>query len=210
MKEKEIVPSDSRYIPFTQQARCCVPTCIQMVMYKNNIPLRPAEEIGSGLGLIVPPEEAYLFYNAETSAVKPPAGYGTRIYQSEFEPNKAFEKLNIPLSLTVHKISDVNSAKELIELLAQTEEENGDALLCFNHGSLVDDTSRDWGHVCVFDRVIDGDLRIIDPSPTHPKWRNVPAEKMFQAMKKHGEKPTAAGIWKLNVQGKTSDKKFNG
>ncbi len=50
----EIVPKDSRYIPFSQQPYCCVPTSIQMVMYRHNIPLVPAEELGYHLGLTVP------------------------------------------------------------------------------------------------------------------------------------------------------------
>jgi hypothetical protein len=54
MSTKEIVPSDSRYVPLTQQKWCCVPTCIQMVMIKQGIPLQPAELIGYELGLIVP------------------------------------------------------------------------------------------------------------------------------------------------------------
>jgi len=38
--------------PFTQQKYCCVPTCIQTVMYRG-IPLIPAEVIGCELGPIV-------------------------------------------------------------------------------------------------------------------------------------------------------------
>ncbi len=198
MKE-DIVPQNSRYIPFTQQAQCCAPTCIQMVMYKNGLPLIPAEELGYHMGLVVPPTEARLFYNARTSEIKPPAGYGTRIYMEEFSPNNAFKKLNIPLSLTINAIANFNTVEEMLDLLIKTEEDSGDVLFCFNHGALIDDPSRDWGHLVLFDRIIDGMLRIIDPSPTHPKWRNVTPQKMFDAMKKHGEKPTAAGLWEISL-----------
>ncbi len=105
------IPNNSRYVPLTQQAACCVPTCIQMVMYKNGIPLIPAEEIGYHLGLIVHPDRSGLFYKVRTSTEKPPAGYGTRIYLPEFEPNVAFKKLGIPLSLTVKPVSKIGSAK---------------------------------------------------------------------------------------------------
>ena len=95
---EEIVPKNSRYMPFTQQAACCVPTCFQMIMYKHGIPLKPSEEIGYHLGLVVHPDRKKLFYNVRTSSEKPPAGYGTRIYDPEFEPNNAFRKLGIPLT----------------------------------------------------------------------------------------------------------------
>lgn len=168
-----------------------------MVMYKNSIPLVPAEEIGYHLGLIVHPERAKLFYNVRTSEEKPPAGYGTRIYDPEFEPNKAFKKLGVPFTLTVKPIDQFDSSKKLLDYLNQIEKENKDALLCFHHGALVDDSSRDWGHVVVFDRIVEGKIRIVDPSPDHPKWRLVTVEKMFEAMRKHGVK-RSAGVWEIN------------
>lgn len=190
-------PNDSRYIPFTQQSSCCVPTCIQMIMYKNGIPLLPAEELGYHLGLVVPPEKAHLFYKVRTSPTPPTAGYGTQTYSPEFEPNKIFKKLNIPLVYKLKPISEIQSPEELIKILKEIEDKNNDGLLCFNHGALVDDPARDWGHLCVFDRVVDGQLRIIDPSHEYPKWRLVSAEKMFKAMQIHGTRKTAAGIWQF-------------
>ena len=170
-----------------------------MVMYKNSIPLIPAEEIGFHLGLVVHPDRSGLFYKVRTSTEKPPAGYGTRIYLPEFEPNVAFKKLGVPLTLTVKPISEIKDAKELISLLERVDRENKDALLCFNHGVLIDDPEKNWGHVCVFDRVIDGKLRIIDPSPEHPKWRLVDAEKMYVAMSKHGVEKSG-GIWLIDKE----------
>lgn len=166
-------------------------------MYKLGIPLIPAEEIGYHLGLVVRPEDGYLFYDVRTSATPPTAGYGTRIYDADYELNTAFKNMEIPLSYTLEPIQEISSPDDLRKTLAKTESDNAHSLLCFNHGELVDDDTRNWGHVVVFDRLIDGDIRIIDPSPTHPKWRVVKTEKMFQAMAKHGEKKTAAGVWHL-------------
>lgn len=175
-----------------------MPTCIQMVMYKLSIPLIPAEEIGHELGLVVRPEDGYLFYEARTSTTPPIAGYGTRIYEPEFELNTAFERMGVPLRYSIKPIQELSNANELTDELKKSEATDSNALLCFNHGALVDDPSRDWGHVVVFDRIIDGKLRIIDPSPTHPKWRLIEPDKMFSAMEKHGEKKTASGIWTLS------------
>ncbi|MDZ7786053.1 MAG: hypothetical protein U5L95_02940 [Candidatus Saccharibacteria bacterium] len=194
----QATPDDSRYIPFTQQASCCVPTCFQMIMYKNGIPLLPAEEIGYHLGLIVRPERAGLFYKVRTSEEKPPAGYGTRIYLPEFEPNTAFKNLDIPLRLKIKPISEIGDSEKLINTLSEIEANNTDALLCFNHGVLVDDREKDWGHVVVFDRVVGDKIRIIDPSPEHPKWRLVSVDKIFEAMNRHGEK-RSGGVWLIDT-----------
>lgn len=189
-------PNNSRYTPFTQQPACCVPTCIQMVMHKNSVPLLPAEEIGYHLGLVVHPSRSHLFYKVRTSLEPPPAGYGTQIYSPEFEPNKAFKKLNIPLLFTIRPISKIGTPGELLKELEAVEKDDSDALLCFNHGTLVDDKEKDWGHVCVFDRIVDNKLRIVDPSPEYSKWRLVSAERMFSAMQRHGVQKSA-GIWFL-------------
>lgn len=192
----EASPTDSRYVPLTQQAYCCVPTSIQMVMDKNGIPLVPAEEIGYHLGLVVHPNDAKLFYKVRTSETPPPAGYGTRIYDPQFEPNVAFEKLSIPLTHSLQPISEFDSPSDLLGKFEEVEKDNGDVLLCFNHGVLVADPAKNYGHVVVFDRVIDGQIRIVDPSPNHPKWRSVEVERLYEAMQKHGVQKSA-GLWHL-------------
>lgn len=192
----EVVPSDSRYIPFTQQPACCVPTCIQMVMYKQEIPLVPADEIGYHLGLVVHPDRSSLFYNVRTSDTPPRAGYGTQIYLPEYEPNVAFKKLAIPLSLTTQLVSGFENIEEFKLELQEIEKADGDALLCFNYGALHHDTENDWGHVVVFDRIVDDRLRIIDPAPNSAKWQLILPEEMFAAMKVHGDE-RSGGIWKL-------------
>lgn len=196
---REIVPLNSRYIPLTQQPACCVPTCFQMIMYKHGITLKPAEEIGHYLGLIVHPDRKKLFYNVRTSPDKPPAGYGTRIYDPEFEPNNVFRKLGIPLVFERRLINQFSSPPEIIGYLKNAEEKDKDVLLCFNHGALIDDPTKDWGHVCVFDRMVDNQIRLIDPTPDQPKWRLVSVEKMFDAMKKHGEQKSA-GFWEISLR----------
>lgn len=194
----EIVPTNSRYIPLTQQAACCVPTCFQMIMLKHNVHLKPAEEIGYYMGLVVHPDRKNLFYNVRTSLKKPMSGYGTQTTKSKFEINKALKKLEIPLSVKKNLINNFLTSIEIYNYLKSTELKNQDVLLCFNHGVLIDNPKFDWGHVCVFDRLIDGKIRLIDPSEDQPKWKLVSVEKMFEAMKKHGQK-NSAGFWEVSV-----------
>lgn len=196
--KKQITPSDTRYIPFTQQEYCCVPTCIQMVMYRHSVPLIPAEKIGYELGLIVPPDREHLFYNVRTSKKRPPSGYGTRIYVPKYEPSAAFKRLKIPLKFEINPITQFKFPNELRKTLKEIEDRDLDVLVCFHYGTLANDSEKDYGHVCVFDRIYDQNIRIIDPSPKHPKWRNVKTEKMFKAMIAHGEK-RSAGLWILEL-----------
>jgi hypothetical protein len=191
------VPNNSRYIPFTQQASCCVPTCIQMVMYRNDIPLRPAEEIGYHLGLVVAPDKSGLFCNVRAAVDAPPAGYGIQMHIPEYNPNAAFARMNIPLDFTKEPIANFSSAEELLERLRTHEQNDRDALFAFNLGALLDDPSLSGAHhACVFDRVLDGRVRLIDPSFHAPKWRTFDVEQLFFAMQKHISSDWG-GIWLL-------------
>lgn len=190
----DIAPADSRYVPFTQQAYCCVPTCFQMVMYKLGLPLMPAEVIGYYMGLIVPPESKHLFHNMRVSDKKPLAGYGTRINLPEFEPNMALKNAGIPLSVTQKLISHFHTAATLADELRRVETADSNALLCFNQKALTGNPDKDWGHVVVFDRVFDDKVRFVDPSPVDPKWRTVSIDVLFGAMTEHGD-VRAGGVW---------------
>jgi hypothetical protein len=169
-----------------------------MVMYRLGIPLLPAEEIGFHIGLTVPPDQKDLFYNVRTSDEPPAAaGYGTQISTPGFELNDAFKKLDIPLSFTMHPINAISDAAELVDVLRNIEATDADALLCFNHGYVKGEYEPFSGHVTVFDRVIDGNVRIVDASWKQPKWRFVESERLFEALRLHGEDTDSAGIWHL-------------
>lgn len=192
----EASPPDSRYIPFTQQDYCCVPTSIQMIMYRNDIPLISAEELGYHLGLTVPPDTASLFYKPRTADTPPStAGYGTQIYNPDYEPNKIFKKLGIPLAFSQKLASsELDSEEALLSELRAVEEKDTDALLCYNHGVIRGKYEPFTGHVVVFDRIVDGKVRIVDASWKHPKWRLVEPALLLEAITRHGDE-NAGGIW---------------
>jgi len=189
------IPRDSRYIPLTQQPSHCVPTCIQMVMYRNNIPLRPAEEIGYYFGLVVRPEQSNLFSNVKTAIDPPAAGYGIQMHIPEYEPNTAFAHMNIPLHFSKEPIAEISTARELLDRLRMHEKKDVDVLVAFNLGALIDEPSlNEAHHACVFDRIINDQIRLVDPSFYAPKWRVFSAEQLFEAMKKHVSDEWG-GIW---------------
>lgn len=195
-------PNDSRYIPLTQQDWCCVPTSIQMIMYRNNIPLIPAEELGYHLGLTVPSDQANLFYDVRTSETPPStAGFGTQIGLPEYNPNKAFETLGIPLTFDMKLASSINTIEDLLNNLQAIEKQDDDALLCFNHGVVRGEYQPNSGHVVVFDKLVDGKVRIVDASWKHPKWRLIEPGLLFDAIKQHGD-DNSGGIWYFGKTGK--------
>lgn len=194
--QRTVTPGNTRYVPLTQQSYCCVPTSIQMVMYRNDIPLVAAEELGYHLGLTVPPEDAHLFHNVRISETPPKAGYGTRIDMPEYEPNRAFEKLGIPLRFSMQLASTIIDENDLRRLLQKIEADDADVLLCFNHGVVRGAYTPESGHVVVFDRIIDGKIRVIDASPIQPKWHLIELDVLFDAIRQHGD-AHSGGIWSL-------------
>ena len=171
-----------------------------MVMYKNNIPLIPAEEIGYHLGLTVPPDAANSFYKVRVSEEPPVnSGYGTQIQTPEYEPNQAFAKLNIPFKFSKKLSSSIKSVDEMMHELQRVNNVDGDVLLCFNPGILYFGEYRPFtGHVVVFDKVIDGKVHFVDPDAQQPKWRAVEPNVLFDAIHAHGDE-NSGGIWYLNL-----------
>jgi len=183
-----------KYIPLTQQRYCCVPTCLQMVMYRRGIPLQPAEDIAYALGLTVPEEDARLFSKVRTGE-RPPAGWGTQIYKPEFEINKVLKEINIPLRVGVD--TDIKSVEELRTKLQAVQDADGDALLCFDYGKLWDEDFT-GGHVCVFDGLDDDgeSVWMVDPERNVPKHRKASLQKLFEAIDFHGP-ANSCGIWPI-------------
>ena len=198
----EIVPKDSRYIPFSQQPYCCVPTSIQMVMYRHNIALLPAELLGYHLGLTVPKKAAKFFWNSHIgkrnpSQLRPMSGYGTQIFEENYEPNKVFKKLGIPLKMDLAPIINFNDFSEFKKYLLELSKKDFDILLCFHHGTLINDKTIDNGHVVVLDKIYptSNKIRFIDPT-RGPKWKIFSMIKVYKAMKAHPNQKVA-GFWEL-------------
>jgi len=188
------VAATSRYIPIVQQPYCCVAACFLMVMLRHKIPLIAQESLAYELGLIVPKEKRMLFAKVRTGK-RPKSGYGTQIQKPEYAPDKIFSKLKIPLRMRF--LSGSSLQGKVSETLSEIVNQNGDALVCFDAGKLYG-TSYKGGHVCVVDAidVKRGLVRLVDPSASNPKWRDVAIAKLERAMNIHGDE-NMCGIWQL-------------
>lgn len=195
MKQQGIIPKDTRYVPLTQQPYCCVPTCFQMVMVKNNIPLVPAELMAHYMHIMVPKKNIRQFWNVRTGP-RPTAGYGTQLSE-QLTADPMFKKLKIPLKMSWRLIDTFGSVDELSDYLVESVKHDKDVILCFNAKALKSNWV-DNGHVCVLDRVYPrkGIVRMVDPSPREPKWCEVNIKKLYKAMQAHGVQHNA-GCWEL-------------
>ncbi|HVS58669.1 MAG TPA: hypothetical protein VHD60_02940 [Candidatus Saccharimonadales bacterium] len=193
-----VTPIGTRYVPFSQQPYCCVPTCLQVVLYKNSLPLQPQEEIGAQLGLVVPPEEEKCFWNVAISKEIPMAGYGTRIQEPEYGLEHFLTKNRLPFTGEFQLSSSLKSPQALRHRLAKLQADDADVLICFRSG-MVYGNGHTNGHVCVFDILEENTVRLIDPIPNFPKWRSVEIEKLFEAIKLHEDK-RMGGLWILKRQ----------
>lgn len=193
----DIIPRDSRYIPLTQQPYCCVPTCIQMIMLRRGMRLVPQELMGYYLGIVVPKRYLKYFWHGRTGK-RPISGYGTQIFNKRYELNRAFSKLRIPLKAKLRLIDSFKDSESVKRYLAEAEKKDKDVLVCFDYGALYG-TSYHYGHVCVLDRVYatKGEVRLVDPSRIASKWRYVKMDRLYRAMKVHGN-ARAGGLWELS------------
>ena len=165
-----------------------------MVMYRNNISLQSQEDIGYELGLTVPKEDAHLFNKVRTGK-KPSAGWGTQIQKPEFDINRFFEKFNIPYEVERFSIKDLPKTAALKNKLQEIEAAGHDALLCFDYGILWG-VDHKGGHVCIFDKLSESQVHIIDPERNVPKFRVVSLERLHQAIRMHGVR-NACGVWEI-------------
>ncbi|MDD5290936.1 MAG: hypothetical protein PHZ04_02360 [Patescibacteria group bacterium] len=197
---KDVTPKDTRYIPFTQQPWCCVPTCILMIMYRHHIPLISQELLGYYLGLIVPQKDRKYFWRVAVGK-RPPAGYGTRSYLKIYEPNKALKRLKIPLEIKFHPIDKFKNINDFSDFLIKAEKQNKDILACFNYKKLYGQ-GNDGGHLSVVDRVYlkGSKVRLIDPGGNEPKWRLVSITELKKAMEGHYYK--SARFWEFKLMEK--------
>ncbi|NCC21235.1 MAG: hypothetical protein EOM26_02090 [Alphaproteobacteria bacterium] len=203
LPEEYIVPQDSRYVPLQQQPYSCCPTSFQIVMLRHGMPLVPAELIGWHMGLVVPPEDAKFFYNPRISVEEPPIGYGTQVgLIDEYHPSKAMERLGIPFRVDIQTIDNFPTLESFVTALQEVVDRDGDVLFCLRWGDVLDEDKAaapidpTMGHVCVFDRLVDGKIRIVDPARGR-KWRVFEPWHIYHSLQHHGLE-RKAGLWYIH------------
>lgn len=180
-----------KYIPFTQQPYCCVPTCVQMVMYRRGLPLIEQEEIAYELGLTVPESDSHLFHKVRTGKM-PSSGWGTQIQEKDYSLQIFFDNYGLQLKFEIK--NSFKNSDELGRYLSKLQGDGDtDVILCFDYGKLWG-LNRRGGHVCVLERIAGSEVHIIDPERNVPKRRTVNINSLFKAIDFHGEH-NSTGVW---------------
>jgi hypothetical protein len=161
-------------------------------MYRQGIPLIPQEELAYALGLTVPKKDMHLFEKVHKQQ-RPSSGWGTHVQDKDYEFDTVMQKLKLPLRARYYLADKITSTTNLLETLREVQAEGCDILVCFDYDMLWGKAPSN-GHVCVFNSVSGNDIWLVDPEQNVPKFRKVPAKKLYDAIQSHGA-DNMAGLW---------------
>lgn len=170
------------YVPFSQHAYCCVPTCMQMIMYRRGIPLISQEDIGYEFGLIVPKKNKKMFNKVRTGP-RPGAGYGTRVNLKIYSIDKFLKKHKIKLKIKEFEINTVENIKKII---VDNLKKDNDLMVYYDYRKLWSNGTS-TGHVSLissFDTK-KNIITLIDPEKNVPKYRETTLRRLVNAIKYH-------------------------
>lgn len=177
------------YVAVKQEPYCCVPACIQMILDRRDLASISQEEIGNGLGLVIPEEDFYYFKNAATGR-KPVYGWGTRINLKKYDLNIFFKKRKIPLESVRYSLETIADVPEFI---AHNLEDGNDILTCYRFGSLYN-KDNDNGHASLIEELNDSDIKVVDPR--YAKRKTVYLDNLIKAIAEHRSRNSAfGGFW---------------
>lgn len=176
-----------KYKKVTQKPYCCVGACMEMILNRNNIVNNGQVDIAYQLGLTIPKEYKDEYPNAIIGK-KPEAGYGTQIQKEEYSINNFFKQNNINLIEEYFYIESLEEAKNFLN-----KNKDNDILICCHCATLYDSPLEDWGHMLLFENIINNEITILDPTSTRT-YETVPFEKIIKAITVHG-KNNGAGFY---------------
>ncbi|MBI3336360.1 hypothetical protein HYZ98_02215 [Candidatus Peregrinibacteria bacterium] len=167
-QESSRVAIEPMYIPFFQKDYCCVPACIQMILYRRNLPLFPQGTIGKAMGLVIPKDYAEAFYeDIKTSRSKKLKTYGAHSIVKTL--NSFFRRKKIDLRsqyISPDTIGDITGfvRKNILQ--------GNDIMVSYaNHAleSIRCAKNNRTSH-CVLIQELDGDqVTCVDPYPDNPE-----------------------------------------
>lgn len=180
-----------RYLPLTQQRFCCVPACVQMILYRRGLKIFSQDEIGYCLGLTVPEEYLKILPMARVGN-KPSAGWGTQVGRKEYSINNFFRKYNLPLRENYYSVSKIKEIKSWIKCVINRGD---DIIVCFEYGKLYKGGSQ--GHVSIIESISEDCVVLVEPGTKGSKYRKINLKKLINSMKSHGTK-NRGGFWVIS------------
>lgn len=168
-----------KYQKVIQKPYCCVGTCMEMILNRNNIVNNGQIDIACQLGLTVPEEYRSEYLNAIIGE-KPDAGYGTQIQKKKFSINNFFKINNIKLKEEYYFITDLSAAPKIF-----FDNNKYDIMICCHCATLYDSPYADWGHMILFEKINnDNNVTILDPSDKR-NYETITLEKLLKSIAIH-------------------------
>lgn len=183
------IKTNRTYKLIVEKPYCCVPATIQMILERRGLHHQSQDDIGSQLGLIVPPDMASQFSNVRIGP-EPKAGYGTQISKDEFSIQNYFKQQDIPLNVEDFKPGNL---KDLEKTLKSALANDDDIVICYDSKRLFGEGDRE--HFSLVQSIDENDhLEIIDPAIGAPPLRTTTIQKLFEVLNGH-KVSNIGGIW---------------
>jgi hypothetical protein len=147
----------------------CVPSCIQMVLKRRNLPVVSLEEIGKNLGIIIP----------GAGIKKPPYGWGTRLDIPRYSLNNFLEKENIPLKCSKYHFNNIS---EFSQFVTYNLLKGKDILAIYRYGTLYH-KNIPWGHASLIQSIKGTKIKLKDPNDNELK--SVTIDNLVEALVNH-------------------------
>lgn len=178
-----------KYKHVSQKPYSCVPACMQMILWRRNLPPRPQASIAYDLGIILPPSARRLLPQSYKGK-KPPAGWGTRLNLKKYSLAAFFKRHQYPLQTIFHSAKEFRAARQFKKFLLNNLNKNHDLLVCFNYPRLYHLTGS-WGHAALIEEVTPQYVILCDPSSKHKTTEKILLTDLLAALKKHYQ----GGLW---------------
>ncbi len=167
-----------RYYHLVEKPSLCGPTCIQMILLRNDI-MMDQEEIAEKVNARVFPHEAkYFTLKLKTTTDNKEAGINL-VEFGEIIVRNFFSNLRPALASKVFLISNINNVKDFIK----TNIDNGNDLIANFHMKYIDE-KRAFGHFVLIDEIKKGTILLCDPDAKSPSYWTTTVDQLTGAMDK--------------------------
>ena len=180
MSIRSLVPG---YIPLMQKPACCAVTCLQMILFRNQVGLFDQEELAIKFGVKVPAEDILAFRTEMSVMTSANVDEGIHTVESEEQISCFLEKMAPELRATSFKHSRIGS---LSGFLSSHLDANRDIWVEYHAHEIhsTDDQQGKYIHDGLIESInlADGSVILIDPMPKHRQRQVISLEILDHAI----------------------------
>lgn len=178
-----------RYKHISQKPYCCLPACVQMILYRRGVQGTPTQaEIAENLGVIVPPNDPRWWGSSRNGRW---LGPGAHADLPEYSLTRFFEKYQYTLREEYRAGSYFHSEEFLGNFLIYHLGVGSDIIVGYQlHAEMR------CGHVSLIEDIRGGVITLHDPSSWFKRQRRVDLSSLFCAM--HNRDGHIGEVWVIS------------